>query len=74
MSSNNNHIFEDLFDELSPTDINKNNRDKVIKDDSNDTKTSVHSCWFHASHFTLNRVTSRCDLLPKDEYRLEVLQ
>ncbi len=74
MSSNNNHIFEDLFDELSPTDINKNNRDKVIKDDSNDTKAGAHSCWFHASHLTLDRVESRSDLLPKDEYRLEVLQ
>ena len=74
MSSDSNYIFEDLFDELSPKDINKNNRDKVIKDSSNATKTGTHSCWFHASHFTLNKVTSRCNLLPKDEYRLEVLQ
>lgn len=75
MSSNNNHIFEDLFDELSPKDINKNNRDKVIKDSNNDTKTGTHSCWFHASHFgTLKNVMSRCDLKPKDEYCLEVLQ
>ena len=73
--SSNNYIFEDLFDELSPEDINKNNRDKVIKDGSNDTKTGSHSCWLHASHFrTLNSVTTRCKLDPKDEYRLEVLQ
>lgn len=70
-----NYIFEDLFDELSPKDINKNNRDKVIKDSSNATKTGTHSCWFHASHFgTLKNVLSRCDLKPKDEYCLEVLQ
>ena len=43
--SSDNYIFEDLFDELSPKDINKNNRDKVIKDNSNDTKTGSHSCW-----------------------------
>ena len=73
--SSDNYIFEDLFDELSPEDINKNNRDKVIKDGSNDTKTGSHSCWLHASHFrTLNSVTTRCKLDPKDEYRLEVLQ
>ena len=73
--SSDNYIFEDLFDELSPEDINKNNRDKVIKDGSNDTKTGSHSCWLHASHFrTLKSVTTRCKLDPKDEYRLEVLQ
>ena len=73
--SSDNYIFEDLFDELSPKDINKNNRDKVIKDGSNDTKTGSHSCWLHASHFrTLKSVTTRCKLDPKDEYRLEVLQ
>ena len=73
--SSDNYIFEDLFDELSPKDINKSNRDKVIKDDSNDTKTGSHSCWLHASHFrTLKSVTTRCKLDPKDEYRLEVLQ
>ena len=49
--SSDNYIFEDLFDELSPEDINKNNRDKVIKDNSNDTKTGSHSCWLHASYF-----------------------
>ena len=73
--SSDNYIFEDLFDELSPEDINKNNRDKVIKDGSNDTKTGSHSCWLHASHFrALKSVTTRCKLDPKDEYRLEVLQ
>ena len=73
--SSDNYIFEDLFDELSPEDINKNNRDKVIKDGSNDTKTGSHSCWLHASYFrTLKSVTTRCKLDPKDEYRLEVLQ
>ena len=73
--SSDNYIFEDLFDELSPEDINKNNRDKVIKDGSNDTETGSHSCWLHASHFrTLKSVTTRCKLDPKDEYRLEVLQ
>ena len=73
--SSDNYIFEDLFDELSPEDINKNNRDKVIKDGSNDTKAGSHSCWLHASHFrTLKSVTTRCKLDPKDEYRLEVLQ
>ena len=73
--SSDNYIFEDLFDELSPEDINKNNRDKVIKDGSNDTNAGSHSCWLHASHFrTLNSVTTRCKLDPKDEYRLEVLQ
>jgi hypothetical protein len=74
MSSDSNYIFEDLFDELSPKDINKNNRDKVIKDSSNATKTGTHSCWFHATHFsTMKSVISRCDLKPKDEYYLEVL-
>ena len=73
--SSDNYIFEDLFDELSPEDINKNNRDKVIKDGSNDTKIGSHSCWLHASYFrTLKSVTTRCKLDPKDEYRLEVLQ
>ena len=72
--SSDNYIFEDLFDELSPEDINKNNRDKVIKDGSNDTKTGSHSCWLHASYFRTQGVTTRCKLDPKDEYRLEVLQ
>ena len=72
--SSDNYIFEDLFDELSPKDINKSNRDKVIKDDSNDTKTGSHSCWLHASYFRTQGVTTRCKLDPKDEYRLEVLQ
>lgn len=72
--SSNNYIFEDLFDELSPEDINKNNRDKVIKDGSNDTKTGSHSCWLHASYFRTQGVKTRCKLDPKDEYRLEVLQ